>query len=158
LNWWRVCIPTSWVCIDHWVSNVPVLKAEVEVEFNGRKAMARFHADHGDYAVADATMLKALHAPGEHALIFSIVTGPPQDNERPPGGQRIADSRGGNMVTDKGADLLTGSLHVEPPALVDALMGASRWRWMLLALGIVVLMCGVWGLRQWRNVRKEKQA
>src|SRR5262245_52839717 len=46
--------------IDDWASNKPVLNAEVEVEFNGKKARAVFHADHGDYAMSDPEMLKAL--------------------------------------------------------------------------------------------------
>jgi hypothetical protein len=65
--------------IDRYESNEPVLGATVEVEFEGHRAQARFHADHGDYAVADEAFLKALSAPGEHALIFTITAGAQAD-------------------------------------------------------------------------------
>jgi len=37
--------------IDRYESNEPVLNGRLEVEFNGMKAAARFHADHGDSSV-----------------------------------------------------------------------------------------------------------
>jgi hypothetical protein len=65
--------------IDRYETNEPVLGATVEVEFEGHKAQARFHGDHGDYAVADEAFLKALSAPGEHALVFTITAGAQAD-------------------------------------------------------------------------------
>lgn len=63
------------VLIDRFDSNEPVLGAMVEIEFEGHSAKAKFHEDHGDYAVADEAFLKALSAPGEHAVVFTITAG-----------------------------------------------------------------------------------
>lgn len=65
--------------IDDWATNTPVLNADVEIEITvpggaPLKAKAEFHADHGDYAVADAAVLKALHAAGEHSLVITVST------------------------------------------------------------------------------------
>jgi hypothetical protein len=43
------------------------------------KAMAAFRAEQGDYVVTDAAMLKALAAPGEHGLVFTLVAGQDSD-------------------------------------------------------------------------------
>lgn len=48
------------ILIDRYETNEPVLNGKLEVEFNGIKASAKFHEDHGDYAVNDANFLKAL--------------------------------------------------------------------------------------------------
>lgn len=61
--------------IDRYESNEPLLDAQVEVESGGLKAVAKFHADHGDYAVDDARLLALLRQPGEHALVFTVVKG-----------------------------------------------------------------------------------
>ena len=39
------------------------------------KAVAAFRAEQGDYVVSDAALLKALAAPGEHGLVFTLVAG-----------------------------------------------------------------------------------
>lgn len=67
------------ILIDRFESNEPVLDAKLEVESGGLKAQARFHADHGDYAVDDAALLKLLATPGEHALVFTLVAGQESD-------------------------------------------------------------------------------
>nr|WP_157360134.1 hypothetical protein [Caldimonas brevitalea] len=67
------------VLIDRFETNDPVLQARLEVESGGRKATATFHADHGDYAVADPEFLKLLAKPGEHPLLFTIVAGNESD-------------------------------------------------------------------------------
>jgi cobalt-zinc-cadmium efflux system membrane fusion protein len=67
------------ILVDRYESNEPVLGAKVEVRLGELKALAKFHADHGDYAVDDPALLKALAAPGEHALIFMIVSGEDSD-------------------------------------------------------------------------------
>ena len=114
--------------IDYWGSNAPVLNASVEVEFNGRKAPARFHADHGDYAVDDPELLKALHAEGEHALMFSIVAG-------------------------DDVDLLTGELHVHAESPVAAMVG-GRGIWLIAVVAAVLLLgCGL-AVRQVLLARK----
>ena len=65
--------------IDRFETNEPLLEAQVEVESGGLKAVAKFHADHGDYAVDDARLLALLRRPGEHALVFTIVKGQESD-------------------------------------------------------------------------------
>jgi hypothetical protein len=110
--------------IDRYESNEPVLEAQVEVESGGLKAVAKFHADHGDYAVDDERLLALLRQPGEHALVFTIVKG--------------ADS-----------DLLDGSLQrpmaVAPPEHADG----GGWWWVLLPV-VVALAAGAYVFMQRR--------
>jgi hypothetical protein len=63
------------VLVDRYETNEPVLGAKLEVESNGLKAVASFRAEQGDYAVTDGALLKALAAPGEHGLVFTLVAG-----------------------------------------------------------------------------------
>jgi hypothetical protein len=65
--------------IDRFATNEPVLRAQVEVESGGLKAKAPFHDDVGDYAVADAAMLKLLGTPGEHAIVVTVLHGNESD-------------------------------------------------------------------------------
>lgn len=65
--------------IDRYSSNEPVLHGQVEVESDGIKAIARFHADHGDYAIDDARLLQALAKPGQHPMVFTITAGDDTD-------------------------------------------------------------------------------
>lgn len=67
------------VLIDRYETNEPVLNGKLEVELNGLKAPAKFHADLGDYAVADEKFLKALAQPGKHSLIFTLTAGEESD-------------------------------------------------------------------------------
>lgn len=67
------------VMINRFETNEPVLNAQVEVATGASKAAAKFHGDHGDYAIDDAAFLKLLSAPGEHPLIFTIVAGTESD-------------------------------------------------------------------------------
>lgn len=67
------------VLIDRYETNEPVLDGKLEVELNGMKAAARFHADHGDYAIDDEKFLKALSAPGKHSLLFTLTAGEESD-------------------------------------------------------------------------------
>mgnify|MGYP001307810899 CR=1 FL=1 len=67
------------IFIDRFATNEPVLKATVEVETDGLKAIATMHADHGDYTMADAAMLKRLSTPGSHALVFTVTAGDEAD-------------------------------------------------------------------------------
>ena len=67
------------ILIDRFQSNEPVLGAKLEVENGALKAVAAFRAERGDYAVTDAAMLKALAAPGEHGLVFTLVAGSDSD-------------------------------------------------------------------------------
>ena len=65
--------------IDRYETNEPVLNGKLEVELNGLKATARFHADHGDYAIDDANFLKGLAKPGKHSLIFTLTAAEESD-------------------------------------------------------------------------------
>lgn len=65
--------------IDRFATNEPVLNAQVEVESGGLKAKAPFHADLGDYAVADEAMLKLLSKPGDHPLVITVIVGNESD-------------------------------------------------------------------------------
>jgi cobalt-zinc-cadmium efflux system membrane fusion protein len=67
------------ILIDRFDTNEPVTGAKVEVQSGRLKAVATFHADHGDYAVDDESLLNLLKQPGEHALIFTIVAGSESD-------------------------------------------------------------------------------
>lgn len=65
--------------INRFETNEPVLDAKVEVESGSVKAVAKFHSDHGDYAIDDPAFLKALKAPGAHALVITVLAGADSD-------------------------------------------------------------------------------
>jgi hypothetical protein len=67
------------ILVDRFASNEPVLNARLEVASGALKALAKFHADHGDYAVDDPALLKLLQKPGSHALVFTLVAGEESD-------------------------------------------------------------------------------
>lgn len=67
------------IVVDRYETNEPVLGAKLEVETGTLKAVAAFRAEQGDYAVTDAELLKALAAPGEHGLVFTLVAGQDSD-------------------------------------------------------------------------------
>ena len=67
------------IMIDRYATNEPVLNGVLEVQYKNLKAKASFHADMGDYAVDDAAFLKAMKAPGEHALVITILAGSESD-------------------------------------------------------------------------------
>jgi hypothetical protein len=112
------------ILIDRFATNEPVLNAHVEVQTGQVKAVAKFHADHGDYAVADAALLKALAAPGEHALVVTINAG-------------------------KESDLLDGVLKVDAAAAAEHTYAVPRWVW---AVGAALVLSGAGGLA-WRSRR-----
>lgn len=124
--------------IDRYETNEPVLGATVEVESGGHKAQARFHADHGDYAVVDEAFLKAVSAPGEHALIITVTAG-------------------------EQADLLDGVLKVMPEAAAADDHGhdhaaTSRLIWMAGGLAVLTAFAGgSWLLRR-RALRNGRNA
>jgi hypothetical protein len=67
------------ILINRFATNEPVLNATVEVESGNLKAPTKFHADMGDYAIDDANMLKALAAPGDHAMVVTVLAGNESD-------------------------------------------------------------------------------
>ena len=95
------------ILIDRYDTNEPVLNGKLEVQYKDLKAQARFHNDIGDYAIDDEKFLKALAAPGKHALLFTFVA-------------------------DGESDLLEGTLEVAANAHADHDDHGNRWRWWLL--------------------------
>jgi hypothetical protein len=67
------------ILVDRYETNEPVLNAKLEVEGSGVKAVAAFRPEQGDYATSDASLLKALSAPGEHGLVFTLLAGSESD-------------------------------------------------------------------------------
>lgn len=112
------------ILIDRFATNEPVLDAQVEVQTGQVKAVAKFHADHGDYAVADEAFLKVLATPGEHALVVTLSTG-------------------------KESDLLDGVLKVEAAA-IEHTHGVPRWAW---GGGIVLVLAAI-GALVWQRSRR----
>lgn len=117
------------VLIDRYETNEPVLKAQLEVEYLGLKAMATFHPDQGDYAIDDAKLLSALSVPGKHALLFTLVAG--------------AES-----------DLLEGTLEVAA-AEAHAHPATPLWQWLLGAALLAALVATAVVARR-RMKRKEQ--
>ena len=127
------------ILVDRYDSNQPVLGAKLEIESGSLKATAAFRAVQGDYVVTDTKMLKALATPGEHALVFTLVSG-----------------------TD--SDLLDSTL-ITPKAVADAAHsqddghghGLQRSAWtgaVLLAVGAI----GAIGAIAWHRRRKRGAA
>jgi hypothetical protein len=67
------------ILIDRFATNEPVLNAQVEVETGTLKANAKFHADHGDYAVDDPALLEALGKPGAHPVVITVIAAKDSD-------------------------------------------------------------------------------
>lgn len=118
--------------IDRYETNAPVLHATVEVETGAIKAIAKFHADHGDYAVDDARLLAVLRRPGEHALVFTIVAG--QDSD----------------LLD--ATLVNRGSEAAPAGSPGQVLRTGLW---VLA---VVMLTGLAGFYGWRRRRQGRSA
>lgn len=86
--------------INRFETSEPVLDAKVEVESGDMKAVARFHADFGDYSVDDAAFLKAMKAPGEHALVVTVMAG--SESDLLDGMLRVGGPRAGTQVDAHG--------------------------------------------------------
>lgn len=120
--------------IDRTATNAPVLDAKVEIEFDGKRAVAAFHADHGDYSLTDAAMLAKLAATGEHALTFTILA--------------ASDS-----------DLLTGTLDNHGVATKETATQARSWtKYAIWGLGLLLtLAVFVIAIRFIRTSRRTRQ-
>jgi len=59
------------IVIDRYASNEPVLGAKVELESGSVKAVAQFHADHGDYSFSS----KPFEKPGSYPITLTITAG-----------------------------------------------------------------------------------
>jgi hypothetical protein len=55
------------------------LNAKLEVASGRTEAATTFRAEAGDYVLSDPALLKALAAPGEHAVVFTLVAGNESD-------------------------------------------------------------------------------
>ena len=67
------------IFIDRFVTNEPLLQAQVEVESGALKAQAKFRAEIGDYKIDDPAMLQKLSTPGEHPLVITVIAGKDSD-------------------------------------------------------------------------------
>lgn len=118
------------ILVDRFETNEPVLGARLEVESRGLKSAAKFHADHGDYAVDDAAMLKALSSPGEHPIVFTLIAA----NE---------------------SDLLEGTLVVGQPA--DEHHDRPWWHYGGIGLAVLLLMAAAAAAARSRHRRAASQ-
>jgi len=118
------------ILMDRFDTNEPVLKAQVEIESGGVKAVAKFRDDIGDYSVDDPAMLKKLLTPGEHPLVITILAG-------------------------KDSELLDAVLRVEAMGGGDHAHGIHWEWWGLGGLGVLALLgiAGA-GLRRQRSRMK----
>ena len=110
------------VMIDRYDTNEPVLNGQLEVEYKGLTVPAKFHADLGDYAIDDARLLKALSAPGKHALLFTLIAG-------------------------EDSDLLEGTLVVSAPA-AEHHNHNDRRIWIAISIGVALALAAMIGLRR----------
>lgn len=108
------------ILINRFATNEPVLNATVEVETGNLKAPAKFHADMGDYAIDDASMLKALSAPGDHAMVITVLAG------------NDADLLDGTLTMSGAAQGDHGHAHDDGHA-----HGRFRTVWLALALAVL---------------------
>lgn len=132
------------IFVDRYESNEPVLGARLEVESGSLKAMADFRAGSGDYVVTDAAMLKALAAPGEHGLVFTLIAG------------KDSDLLDGTLVSAAGPAAATAARddhgHAHDGADPGHGHGLQRAAWIgagVVALGLIS------GLAWWRQRRRE---
>ena len=116
------------IFIDRFVTNEPLLQAQVEVESGGLKAKAKFHADIGDYAIDDPAMLQKLSMPGEHLLVITVLAG-------------------------KDSDLLDAVLRV--PATLAADDHHFHWEWWALGALATLVLLGV-AVARLRNQRQSR--
>jgi hypothetical protein len=134
------------IVVDRYETNEPVLGARLEVESGAVKAVAAFRPEQGDYVVTDAAMLKALAAPGEHGLVFTLVAG--QDGDLLDGtlvstaGDAVAATAGSDHGHDHGDD---DHAHGH-----DHELERAAWTGVgVAALGLIS------GIAWWRQRRRE---
>jgi hypothetical protein len=124
------------IVVDRFQTNEPVLSAKLEVESGALKAVATFRAEQGDYVVSDAALLKALAAPGEHALVFTLVAG------------NDSDLLDGTLVNAAGGMAATGGTHDHGHDHDHHALERAAY------LGAGVLTLGVAGAFFWRRKRR----
>lgn len=112
------------IVIDRFASNEPVLKGRLTVESGGIKAEARFHEDHGDYAVDDPKLLALLRKPGEHALVLTLIAG--DESDLIDAMLRVGDDGHGDAHEHGHSHAVERAAYA---AAGLALLGAGAWVW-----------------------------
>ena len=116
------------IFIDRFVTNEPLLQAQVEVESGALKAQAKFRAEIGDYKIDDPAMLQKLSTPGEHPLVITVIAG-------------------------KDSDLLDAVLRV--PATLAADDHHFHWEWWALGVLATLVLLGI-AVGRLRNQRQRR--
>ena len=116
------------IFIDRFVTNEPLLQAQVEVESGELKAQAKFRAEIGDYKIDDPAMLQKLSTQGEHPLVITVIAG-------------------------KDSDLLDAVLRV--PATLAADDHHFHWEWWALGALATLVLLGV-AVARLRNQRQSR--
>ncbi len=114
------------IFIDRFVTNEPLLQAQVELESGAMKAQAKFRAEIGDYRIDDPAMLQKLSTPGEHPLVITVIAG-------------------------KDSDLLDAVLRV--PATSAADDHHFHWEWWALGAFATLVLLGI-AVARLRNQRQ----
>jgi len=114
--------------IDRFVTNEPLLQAQVEVESGALKAPAKFRAEIGDYKIDDPAMLQKLSTPGEHPLVITVIAG-------------------------KDSDLLDAVLLVPASLAVDD--HHFHWEWWALGAFATLVLLGI-AVGRLRNQRQRR--
>ena len=116
------------IFIDRFVTNEPLLQAQVEVESGALKAQAKFRAEIGDYKIDDPAMLQKLSTPSEHPLVITVIAG-------------------------KDSDLLDAVLRV--PATLAADDHHFHWEWWALGVLATLVLLGI-AVARLRNQRQRR--
>ncbi len=116
------------IFIDRFVTNEPLLQAQVEVESGALKAQAKFRAEIGDYKIDDPAMLQKLSTPGEHPLVITVIAG-------------------------KDSDLLDAVLLVPASLAVDD--HHFHWEWWALGAFATLVLLGI-AVGRLRNQRQRR--
>ena len=116
------------IFIDRFVTNEPLLQAQVEVESGALKAQAKFRAEIGDYKIDDPAMLQKLSTPGEHPLVITVIAG-------------------------KDSDLLDAVLRVPVSLAVDD--HHFHWEWWALGAFAALVLLGI-AVARLRNQRQSR--
>ena len=119
--------------IDRYATNEPVREAHVELESGAAKAMATYRPERGDFVVLDPAFIQTVSAPGEHALVVTLVAGADSDlldgTLRVPGRDAfvpgVHDHGGSNHGHDHAAERL---VWVAAGVLGLGAVGALLWR------------------------------
>ena len=132
------------IVVDRYETNEPVLGAKLEVESGSLKAVAAFRAEQGDYVMTDAAILKALAAPGEHGLVFTLVAG--NDSDLLDG--TLVGSAGGVVTT--AAKNAHGHAHSGDERGHDHELERAAW----IGAGVAALGL-IGGIAWWRQRRRD---